>query len=122
MGTFLVVLILIIVIPWGRILQWLLRFIARRHIRKTQQAYEDMFRQAERRAEEASRANRRAGWSAPHRQQAKTYSADEGEYVSYEEVDVTVTQATATDDPTPGQTGHKNGSSTRISDAEWEDL
>lgn len=121
-STFLVVLILLIVIPWGRIIQWLLRLIARRHIRKTQQAYEEMFRQAERHAQETSRANRRGGWSTPHRQQSKTYSADEGEYVSYEEVDVTASQSTETEGPAYDQTEYKSTSATRISDAEWEDL
>ncbi len=113
MGTFfLALLILFVVYPLCRA-AWAV-YKLRRQARR---AFEDMNRKrtAEHRRREAE--NRPAGWQQASRR--KIFSKNEGEYVEWEEVDITVDAGA---DTARSSRRSRDVEEKRIVDVEWEDV
>lgn len=81
--------------------------------------YEQMFGQAYQQAESEKKARRkRGGWTQPTRQRPKKIDPSIGEYVRFQEIEVTTESNTHT-------TENSSQSYTieqQVSDAEWEDI
>lgn len=117
MGTFLIVLIILVfVLP--RLLVWYAKWRIRQSARRMQEQMADAFKQQTAREEQRRRQSRPGGWETPVAK--KQYAATEGEYVEYEEVEVTATTV-----ETDGDTTHTTRTTTdyqRIVDAKWEEI
>lgn len=113
MGSFLLLLFIIfIVIPLGRLL-WT--------VFKVRSNYKKAVNNARQAQASYQAQNRPGGWSAPRRERAKKVSPNVGEYVEWEDVEVTSsTTAQETSKSSPGKTTRYFEE--RISDVEWEEI
>ncbi len=117
MGTFLLILfILFVVVPLVRG-AWTIYKLRR----QARSAFEAMHREnvSERRRREAE--NRPAGWQQAEGRR-KIISKNEGEYVEWEEVEVTSEKTTASSGPAQSQRSTRTVREQRIVDVEWEDI
>ena len=117
MVTFLILLVLLFfVLP--RLLVYFAKWKLRQSARRMQEQMADAFKQQEAQAEQRRRQSRPGGWEAPVAK--KQYAATEGEYVDYEEVEVTETTV-----QTDGKTTKTTTPTTdyqRIVDVKWEEI
>lgn len=117
MGTFLIVLFLLIfVLP--RLLVYYAKWKLRQSARRMQEQMADAFKRQAAQEQERRRESRPGGWETPVAK--KQYAANEGEYVEYEEVEVTETTV-----KTDGDTTRTTTTTTdyqRIVDAKWEEI
>lgn len=112
MGSFLLLLFIIfIVIPLGRLL-WTLF--------KVRSNYKKAVNNARQAQASYEARNRPGGWSAPRRERAKKVNPNVGEYVEWEDVEVTSTTTQETSKSSPGKTTRYFEE--RISDVEWEEI
>ncbi len=81
--------------------------------RSTRQAYEAMYGNRNRRPQE-----RKAGWSGKPSDKKKKIGKDVGEYISFEEITVTETESTVSDNAGNTFTEVEQ----QITDVEWEDV
>ncbi|MCM1449266.1 MAG: DUF4834 family protein [Clostridiales bacterium] len=110
-----VIFLLIILFFWflPRILRWLMIYMVKK---KTASMYEQMFGQAYNSQQQQQQRRRRGGWSAPEKKRKKIDS-NVGEYVQFQEVKVTETTNSSTEENTQGYTVEQ-----QVSDAEWEEI
>ncbi len=117
MFTFLLILFIIfIVIPVFRfgLSVWKMRNAYNR-------AMNDARTQAREQARRAEADSRPGGWSAPFRKKAKIVNPNEGEYVEWEDIEISETETTE-NTRTRRRTRVSEYTEQRISDAEWEDI
>lgn len=117
------VALLIIIIIWfaptliKRLLQWWV-------MRRLRRQYEQFARANGQSSSQSSDGNksRKGGWE--HADHKKKIAADEGEYVDYDEVTITIDESTTINTDTSSTTTHTHIEATelRVEDAEWEDL
>lgn len=111
--------ILVVYVFWLVVKPLLSRYLHRRFQRKV----EDMIRNAYGIPREDSgdgHSNDRQPHNAPPRRRRKIFSADEGEYIEFQETIVEVTAETETN-----PSGHNRAhtpAEPRVSDAEWEEI
>lgn len=113
----LLILLLVIFVLWPIARAVWMVYKLRRQARK---AFEQFGQQQEayRRRQEAE--HRPAGWQ-PAPQRKKIIGKDQGEYVEWEEVTVTV-ETTTTENSSERDVKNRTAAEPQISDAEWEDI
>lgn len=83
---------------------------------QARKAYEQMYQQAT--GQEPQRKSRKAGWSKPATEPRKKIDRNDGEVVSY--VDINVTAQTVDEAAADSHTGQL--SEQQVIDVEWEDI
>lgn len=117
MGAFLLILfILFVVVPLLRG-AWTI-YKLRRQARR---AFEAMHRENESERRRRESENRPAGWQQAEGRR-KIISKNEGEYVEWEEVEVTEETTTASSDQAQSRRRTRTVGEQRIVDVEWEDV
>lgn len=97
---------------------WRVNVLRREYNRNVENARREA--EAARRRSEAE--NRPAGWTSPQSAKRKVVSKSEGEYVQWEEVTVEATDMRSGGTQPGASKTTVRGTSTRITDVEWEDV
>lgn len=133
MGFLIFFVLLLILSPYiSRALIWLLRRVARKHIEKQTRQMEDAFARAAGLDPEEERRKRRerdhvrnhGGWSYPTPKKKKI-DPEDGEYIKYQEVKITVTQTSDKAAASRQEAPNASRSYTveeQITDVTWEEI